>query len=462
MPSTDIHPTYFTALEVANVRCFGSRQVLPLVDETGGPARWTLILGDNGVGKTTLLQCLGWMIPVQSEDEKRQFIIEPALNSEDNRTLDSLIRRTGTDIRVGLKASLTMDVPLGESGWNESARQVTTEITISGRNGLLQDRELIKNNPPEEWKQLLRQSDITVIAFGAGRRPGTLKYEGDELTSPTASLFRSSTDLYDAEEILLALDYSAVKSNNPRDIIRLNRVKEVLARVLPDVRSPEGVQILGPKAFGVSAESGVRFRTPYGEVPLAALSLGYQTTLTWVVDLSLRLYERYPNSIDPLAEPAIVLIDNIDLHLHPRWQRRMMEDVTKCFPSTQFIATAHSPLIVQAAENANLVVLRTSGGEVKIETHVGSVTDWRVDQILASELFDIPARGPVVERLMSERDELLDRGALEVSERQRLRELEEQLQNLRTEEDPRDQAAIELIRDVAAGLRSKGEVKGGR
>ena len=104
----------------------------------------------------------------------------------------------------------------------------------------------------------------------------------------------------------------------------------------------------------------MRFETPYGMTPLSGLSLGYQTTLTWIVDLALRLYDRYPDSSNPLAEPGIVLIDNIDLHLHPRWQRRMMADITRLFPAVQFIATAHSPLIVQAAENAKLVVLRES------------------------------------------------------------------------------------------------------
>ena len=65
--------------------------------------------------------------------------------------------------------------------------------------------------------------------------------------------------------------------------------------------------------------------------PLSGLSLGYQTTLTWIIDLALRLYDRYPDSSNPLVEPGIVLIDNIDLHLHPRWQRRMMADITEAF-----------------------------------------------------------------------------------------------------------------------------------
>src|SRR5262245_37275507 len=112
--------------------------------------------------------------------------------------------------------------------------------------------------------------------------------------------------------------------------------------------------------------SGVRFETPYGIVPLNGLSLGYQTTLAWITDLAIRLYDRYPDSPNPLAEPAIVLIDEIDLHLHPHWQRRLIADLTPHFPKVQFIATAHSPLMVQATIDANLAVLQQKERQVII------------------------------------------------------------------------------------------------
>ncbi|MDP6819718.1 MAG: ATP-binding protein, partial [Alphaproteobacteria bacterium] len=56
-------PAYFLSLSVENARCFGPKQELDLSNESGGPARWTVILGDNGTGKTTLLQCLVAMQP---------------------------------------------------------------------------------------------------------------------------------------------------------------------------------------------------------------------------------------------------------------------------------------------------------------------------------------------------------------------------------------------------------------
>ena len=77
---------YFHSLELENVRCFGERQVLELTDDHGRLAQWTLLLGDNGVGKTTLLQCLAWMRPVPAitAKEGKPDTIGPALNREEN------------------------------------------------------------------------------------------------------------------------------------------------------------------------------------------------------------------------------------------------------------------------------------------------------------------------------------------------------------------------------------------
>lgn len=65
---------------------------------------------------------------------------------------------------------------------------------------------------------------------------------------------------------------------------------------------------------------------------IAELGFGYQTTLAWVVDLAARLTAAYPESDDPLGEPAVVLLDEIDLHLHPRWQRALLAEFRGALP----------------------------------------------------------------------------------------------------------------------------------
>ena len=69
----------------------------------------------------------------------------------------------------------------------------------------------------------------------------------------------------------------------------------------------------------------VFFKTPYGDVRLHELSLGYKTLIAWMVDFANGLFDEYPESKDPLAEPAVCLVDEIDLHLHPKFQRTIIQ-----------------------------------------------------------------------------------------------------------------------------------------
>ena len=449
-------PVYLTSIELENVRCFGEKQTLDLTDGEGRPARWMLLLGDNGVGKTTLLQCLAWMRPVPHPVERGQKrSIQPALTDEPNEVLNSLIRVGGkVEVRLEAKFCIGRSLTSGGSDHIDTAPSLTTKFAVQGENGRLPEDMSGEQDPTQIPGGVDLPPDLAMFAYGATRRSGTLKLDKGDLTDPLASLFDSSTELYDAEDILQKLDYRATKGGAERDATRLQRVQRILATVLPDVPDEEAIRILGPEIFGESG--GVRFKTPYGEVRLSALSLGYRTMLTWVVDLALRLHERYPQSPDPLSEPGIVLIDEIDLHLHPRWQRHAMEDLSKCFPKLQFVATAHSPLIVQAGEGANLAVLRKEGARVTIDKRAQSVNEWRADQILASDLFDVPPRSRPVESWIEERDMLLDRGDRSLSEEARLRALEEKIDRLPTAQDPDERAAMDLIRSVAEKLKDSG------
>src|SRR5262249_2207174 len=145
------------------------------------------------------------------------------------------------------------------------------------------------------------------------------------------------------------------------------------------VRSPEDIIIQGATAIGEKTRQGVLVRTLDGAVPLKKLSFGYQTMMAWIGDIALRLFVAHPTSRNPLHSPAIVVIDEIDLHLHPKWQRELRGLLTENFPNVQFIATAHSPLIAQAFLDANLAVISRDGDHSIIENDPVSIANWRID-----------------------------------------------------------------------------------
>jgi predicted ATP-binding protein involved in virulence len=177
-------------------------------------------------------------------------------------------------------------------------------------------------------------------AYGAGRRLSSSSLSRPAEDDAARSLFHDDAELRNAEEWLLQLDYSASKESEiqQQQKKRIAQVKGLLKEILPEV---EDIRFTEPTKERRSPI--VEFQTPYGWVSLRQLSYGYRTLIAWMVDFASRMVERYPDSPDPLAEPAVVLVDEIDLHLHPTWQRSLIGYLTERFPNTQFIATATAP-----------------------------------------------------------------------------------------------------------------------
>ncbi len=443
-------PVYFTSLEIENVRCFGGCQTLDLADGNGRPSRWTLILGENGVGKTTLLQCLVWMrlVPVGAD---------PELLAEENKIVESLLRQ-GQDRDLRMAATLSCGAPLSsvckeaKGGAKSSTVRSSVHVFFDAK------RDLSQETHPEKESTLTGEfPNPLVVAYGASRQPGVQNRDNVDLLDPcSVSRFTQLTELYDVEQLLIELDYASQKKGaSSPEHAQLLRLRDALAKILPgDDFKPSDIEILPPDVLETGAPSGVCLRTFSGLVPLSALSLGYQTTLAWTADLAWRLMKRFTESQNPLAEPAIVMIDEIDLHLHPHWQLRIMDDLSEIFPATQFIATSHSPLMVQVGETANLALVRKREAEVEIVSKPKDVRRWRVDQILTSELFGVPgARNKSTEHIFARRDELALKAFRSEEEEKELEDRRIQIASFPTAADPEDQKAMELIRKAATLLK---------
>jgi predicted ATP-binding protein involved in virulence len=91
---------------------------------------------------------------------------------------------------------------------------------------------------------------------------------------------------------------------------------------------------------------------------ISQLSHGFRTLLALVMDLARRMAQANPHLDHPLNEEAIVLIDEIDLHLHPKWQQTLLQDLMHTFPKTQFIVTTHSPQILSTVHKENIWLLK--------------------------------------------------------------------------------------------------------
>lgn len=404
-PAEQPKGVYFLSLSLENVRCFGPKQTLDLSDGEGKPARWTILLGNNGTGKTTVLQALAGLESMNTETwvPRLSYWHMESLFEKNQFNWFRSIDRPAVQI-----AKIVRGESLGEP---DSLTQIhECPLSLSYQNA--------------EVSYISDWSPPKCYGYGATRRIG-------ENTSDDSSstLHSYQAELRNGEEWLLQLDYAAARNaENAKAEDGFQRIKDLLLKIMPDDEVPD---LRCNAGSGLHPKPKVEFQTPYGWVPLRQLGYGYQTLIAWMVDFASRMVERYPDSPDPLKEPAVVLVDEIDLHLHPTWQRKLIGFLTERFPNTQFIATAHSPLVVQAASGANFAVLRREGDHVVIDQRFQGIRNWSVEQVLTSELFGLDSPWPPqFDELLTRRTKLLEKSKLSKAELAELKELNEKIDAL--------------------------------
>jgi predicted ATP-binding protein involved in virulence len=356
-------PAYFGSLTIENVKCFKGKHTIDLSDKNGNPALWTVILGNNNTGKTTLLRCLAILEPE---------IIEEKIVSPKRRRVDKF--------QIGSEGKVSSRILIEE----EQNKYAELE------NDWYYENELVVG---EEY---LKIGNLIIYGYSANRRAeGKQSSHSEEDT--TITLFDNKLALIDVQEWLIGI-YGSIneihqkqrKKKRDKEIYDeqdkydldmnnaiINRVKTIFTSgLLPDVKDVHHQ----PRTY---ANDYLEVETDYGRIKLDELGYGYQITVMWIIDLIKKLFERYPNSENPLHEPAIVLIDELDLHLHPEWQRKIIKFLSEQFPKTQFIATTHSPLIVQSADNINLILLEKEEDHVIIkQPGFKTYKGWTIEEIL--------------------------------------------------------------------------------
>lgn len=181
--------------------------------------------------------------------------------------------------------------------------------------------------------------------------------------------------------------------------------------------------------------------------PLDYLSDGQRTTLTLVGDLATRMARLNPHLGESALDetPGVVLIDELDLHLHPTWQRHIVQDLRRTFPQVQFITTTHSPQIISEVEPSALMHLKRTPQGIRVhrsQQAYGLDSNW-----ILESLMDTPERPPDAKAQIKRVENALHAGDLETA-RQQLEELRDLLHG----DDPdvvRLEASIMNLRSLA-------------
>ncbi len=113
------------------------------------------------------------------------------------------------------------------------------------------------------------------------------------------------------------------------------------------------------------------------------LSSGSQSTLLWIMWLAFKMLHHYEFANGWNEQPAVLLIDEIENHLHPTWQRRVIPALLKHFPGLQIFATTHSPFVVAGLKAGQVHLLdRDANGVITATTNAEDIVGWTADEIL--------------------------------------------------------------------------------
>jgi energy-coupling factor transporter ATP-binding protein EcfA2 len=304
---------------------------LPLSAPPANMGQWTVILGPNGIGKTTLLRSLALAL----RDAKNPSIWPKGAFAN----AWARARPSGEDAPVAPRIS----VKLADG---------SEHITTLRENGSITINQTPEHDQPSLFPLFAYGCRRGSALGGSAREVNLSNADGPEI----ATLFDEGADLIHAETWLIGIDGDAPK--NP------------LSQIIFDVAIAAMKTLLDVASIEV-AERRV-WITEHGKprLPFSALSDGYLTSAGWLLDLIARWVEfslRHHLPVDAnfmQTMRGLVLIDEIDLHLHPRWQIDIIARTRRLLPQMSFVVTTHNPLTLVGAKAEEIWILSSANGRV--------------------------------------------------------------------------------------------------
>ncbi|QSB29087.1 AAA family ATPase [Flavobacterium sp. CLA17] len=329
------------SLELTNIRGFTHAK---LNFQLG----FNLIVGINGVGKTTVLESLrvvlSHLLPeaTLSKNKKESFDLYDIQIEKENLQLDAIISFDEEKFSFMIAKH------------KEKTKIVNTE-NIRAQTFDVKNRSEFKPDIPKDYKEILNQP--LGIFYSSHRslmneeKPTKSQTVGgkavafaEALNSKREFALRLFADWFIAQEELA--------KENVNLLDKIHSIKKAIYTFLPEFSSLKVIKDLRNENNTFSIVKNKK------ELSFQQLSDGERSILGLVFDIARRLSIANPSLENPLLGQAVILIDELDLHLHPKWQRTIVSDLQRTFPNCQFIATTHSPQIISSVVPENIQIIK--------------------------------------------------------------------------------------------------------
>jgi len=371
---------YITDIELTDLRSFAGTNAVSLKHDDGGYAGWTVFASRNGAGKSTLLKAVALSVigPLASRSVAGVFTdwvrqgasqstIATRLSFERLRDgFQSGGRTTKNPFWTGLKWTPNPHGPDALDRWMEKESNARQKVPDRGPWA----------DVPTGW---------FIAGYGPYRHLGpapaeVVKLSADPVLARLVNLFNEGATLNEAVDWLKQVHLRALENRPGAEQLKADVLEMLADGLLPD----------GSRVTKVDSE-GLWIERDAVTMPLEQVSDGYRTVAALVVDILRRLHDAFgslgikqsTNGHKMCELPGVVLIDEVDAHMHVSWQQSLGFWLASRFPRIQFLVTTHSPFICQAASPGGIIRLPAPGEDHPMEAVPGSL-----DAVL-TELFGL-------------------------------------------------------------------------
>lgn len=315
-----------------------------------------LLIGDNGAGKTSVLEGIavalsGLFVNVAGVSTKN-FV------KEDVRMIIDPLGDASTSVTYcePISAGCSLKICAGkEFKWNRIKEELSSTHTK------IDDKTVCA------WmKKLTNQTDsvLPVVSFQSAARAwkvrrgdfGTeLQKKLDDRRCGYIGCLDSSMDVKSIQQWCMKQEVIAVNKGKVREY---ETFKNIISTFMKEINElDESPEVYYSPQFGELA-----YKDSKEDMAISKLSAGYQSLLWMIMDLAYRVCLLNPELGDRSQIKGIVLIDEIDMHLHPKWQWNIIKALSTTFENVQFIIATHSPIVISSAKETNLILLDEEQG----------------------------------------------------------------------------------------------------
>ena len=314
-----------------------------------------LLLGDNGAGKTSVLEGIavglgGMFVNVAGVSTKN-------IIKDDVRMVIKPIGDSSTAIKYfepALAGCMLHVTDEQDFAWNRIKEEVSAKHTKIDDKRVCVWMKKLTNDLDSILPLVSFQSAARAWRVKRGDFGTELKKKLDDRRCGYIGCLDSSMDVKSIQQWCIKQE---LMMSNKGTVREYEMFKNIVALFMKEINELDEI----PSIYYSSQFEELVYKDDKTEIPISKLSAGYQSLLWMIMDLAYRVCLLNPELESREQVTGIVLIDEIDLHLHPKWQWNVIEALRKTFAGVQFIIATHSPIVISAAKEANLILLDDAG-----------------------------------------------------------------------------------------------------